>query len=81
MADCVKETCCTSCIHKNVCMFKKDLLNVYDSILKVNVLVKNENNNDNEKVRIKKAIDFDFISEISVLCKYYNFEKIEKGIN
>lgn len=61
-----------------VCL-KKDLLNVYDSILKVNVLVKNEN--DNEKVRIKKAVDFDFISEISVLCKYYNFEKIEKGIN
>lgn len=48
MSEGVKETLCTRCEHREVCMYKLDYLNI-----------------------LKKVIDYDFISGISVGCRYY----------
>ena len=56
MSDCVKETLCTKCEHREVCKYKKDYVNF---------------TTDDGKGAMKKVIDYDFIGEIEVPCKYY----------
>lgn len=63
----VKETLCTRCAHREVCIYKQ----VYIDILKAveNATVTQDTP---DGITSKKVTQYDFISGISVSCKYYS---------
>ena len=67
MSDCVKETLCTRCEHRNICKYKQDYLKIIESVNNARVYYEADEGKEN----IKKVIDYDFIGEIKVPCKYY----------
>lgn len=62
-----KETLCTRCVHREVCIYKQDYLDILKAIENTSVV----KDTSYEKVTSKKVICYDFISKISVGCKYY----------
>lgn len=65
----VKETLCTRCVHKDVCAYKLDYLNILKAVENARVAaVKDEATGGFSST---KVIDYDFISGISVGCRYY----------
>ena len=69
MSDGVKETQCTRCVHKDVCAYKLDYLNILKAVENARVSVIKENTDGG--FSSKKVTDYDFISGISVGCCYY----------
>lgn len=69
MDDCVKETLCTLCDHREVCSYKQDYLNILKAVGNARVSVAKESSDGG--FSSKKVIDYDFISEISIGCRYY----------
>lgn len=69
MADCVKETLCTSCEHCAVCIYKPDYLNILKAVENARVSVVKETPDGG--FSSKKVADYDFISGISISCRYY----------
>ena len=69
MPEGVKETLCTRCEHREVCMHKLDYLNILKAVENARVSVIKENTDGG--FSSKKVADYDFISEISVGCRYY----------
>lgn len=69
MAEGVKETLCTSCEHCAVCVYKPDYLNILKAVENARVSVVKETKDGGFSA--KKVIDYDFISEISIGCRYY----------
>lgn len=67
MSDGVKETLCTRCPHHEVCIYKKDYLDILKAIENATVL----RYTSDGKHTSKKVINYDFIGDISVGCKYY----------
>lgn len=63
----VKETLCSRCAHMNVCAYTQDYLDILKAVENVYVV----KDAPDGKITSKKAINYDFISEISVDCKYY----------
>ena len=63
----VKETLCTLCAHRDVCMHKQDYLDIIKAVENATV----SRNALDGKITMKKVIHYDFIGEISVGCKYY----------
>lgn len=63
----VKETLCTHCVHREVCTYKQDYLDVLKAIEDTNVV----KGTSYGKITAKKVACYDFISKISVGCKYY----------
>lgn len=59
----VKETLCTRCIHKDVCSYKHDYLDIIKAVENVTVA--------KGLYCVKKVIDYDFIGTIHVSCRYY----------
>ena len=68
MEDCVKETLCTRCEHRNVCKYMQDYLKIIESVNNASVCLKDEDG----KHCMKKVTDYDFIGEIKIPCKYYS---------
>lgn len=69
MAEGVKETLCTSCEHCAVCIYKPDYLNILKAVENARVSVVKETPDGG--FSSKKVIDYDFVSEISIGCRYY----------
>lgn len=69
MAEGVKETLCTRCVHKDVCAYKPDYLNILKAVENARVSVVKETPDGG--FSSKKVIDYDFISGISICCRYY----------
>ena len=69
MPEGVKETLCTICVHREVCAHKLDYLNILKAIENARVPVVKENTDGG--FSSKKVADYDFISGISVGCRYY----------
>lgn len=69
MTDCVKETLCTSCEHCAVCVYKPDYLNILKAVENARVSVAKETSDGG--FSSKKVADYDFISGISIGCRYY----------
>ena len=69
MPDGVKETLCTRCEHREVCIHKLDYLNILKSVENARVSIVKETQDGG--FSSKKVIDYDFISGISVGCRYY----------
>ena len=63
----VKETLCTLCTHRDVCMHKQDYLDILKAVENATVT----RDTADGKIASKKVINYDFISGISVGCKYY----------
>lgn len=63
----VKKTLCTLCAHKEVCTHKKDFLDIIEAIENASIT----RDAPDGKITSRKVIDYDFVSEISVGCKYY----------
>ena len=62
----VKETLCTRCAHREVCIYKQDFIDIIKAI--ENAAVTQETP---DVIASKKVTQYDFISGISVGCKYY----------
>ena len=69
MPDGVKETLCTRCMHREVCIHKLDYLNILKAVENARVSVVKETQDGG--FSSKKVADYDFISGISVGCRYY----------
>ena len=69
MPEGVKETLCTRCEHLEVCIYKLDYLNILKAVENARVSVVKETTDGG--FSSKKVIDYDFISGISVGCRYY----------
>lgn len=69
MPDEVKKTQCTRCVHKDVCAYKLDYLNILNAVENARVSVVKETTDGG--FSSKKVADYDFISGISVGCRYY----------
>ena len=69
MPDGVKETLCTRCVHKDVCAYKLDYLNIIKAVENARVSVVKDDSDAG--FSSKKVADYDFISEISIGCRYY----------
>ena len=70
MFDCVKETVCTSCMHREVCKHKEGYLKVCEAASNINVTLK-EHYEDGVRARIIPVANFDCIKDIEVYCKHY----------
>ena len=62
----VKETLCTRCIHLEVCTYKQDFIDIINAIENAAVTQYTP-----DVIASKKVTQYDFISGISVACKYY----------
>ena len=69
MPEGVKETLCTRCEHREVCIHKLDYLNILKAVENARVSVVKETTDGG--FSSKKVADYDFISVISVGCRYY----------
>lgn len=67
MPDAGVKTLCTLCAHKEVCAHKQDFLDIIEAIENSSIT----RDAPDGKITSKKVIDYDFVSEISVGCKYY----------
>lgn len=63
----VKETICTRCEHREVCAYKSDYINILRAVEDASVVKETPDG----RVSSKKVIDYDFISGISIGCRYY----------
>lgn len=63
----VKETLCTRCAHREVCVYKQDYLDILKAVENATVT----RDTLNGEISLKKVIHYDFIGEISVKCKYH----------
>ena len=63
----VKETLCTRCAHREVCAYKQDFLDIVKAVENASIV----RNTPDGEITSKKVINYDFISEISVGCKYH----------
>ena len=63
----VKETLCNRCAHREICIYKQDYINILKAIENATVT-----QDTPDGITSKKVIHYDFISGISVSCKYYS---------
>lgn len=63
-------TACTRCVHKDVCAYKSDYLNILKAVENARVTVFKEDP-DGGEITSKSVTDYDFISGVSVGCRYY----------
>lgn len=67
MIDAIKEVSCTLCAHQEVCAYKQDYIDILEAVENVAVT----KDTADGKIALKKVTNYDFISGISVGCKYY----------
>lgn len=77
--DCaVQETYCTHCVHRNVCMHKKDFLSIINAVFHTQV----HSEDSDGKHSMKPIRNFQCLSDIDIRCKFYNPEKATaKGLD
>ena len=66
MSDRVK-ILCDHCPHSEVCIYKQDYIDILKAIENATV----SRYTSDGKITSKKVIHYDFVSDISVGCKYY----------
>lgn len=65
-----RETQCTQCSHKKVCMHMNDFCDIHGAVFNSEVLIHHEGGT----VSMRKVVDFDCLDDIVIKCRY--FEKI-----
>ena len=71
MSECVKETKCTHCIHRVVCMHKSDFLRICEAVDRAKIYEKTENG-----YREHPISRYDCFGGVDVKCKYYAIEDV-----
>ena len=71
--DAVRETQCTSCLHKDVCKHKKDFLDICDAVFKATV---RKPCTDEKKFSTTPVTNYECLSCIEVKCRYYKMQAI-----
>ena len=69
MIDAIKEVSCTLCAHQEVCAYKQDYIDILKAVENARVSVVKDDSDGG--FSSKKVADYDFISGISVGCRYY----------
>ena len=67
MSERVKGTLCAYCGHREVCAYKQDFPDIIKAVENAPMV----SNTPDGKITSRKVTDYDFISEISIGCKYY----------
>ena len=70
MSDGVKETLCTgctNCTHLEVCKYKEDFLNIYETLSNASIHKKHPDGT----TRITPITNFVFIDDIAIKCCYF----------
>lgn len=76
-----KETQCTRCLHKDVCIYKQDFLDICNAVFGAEV---HKSCDDVKKVMMKKIVNFECLGDIQITCRFYIQNKPafrEDGIN
>lgn len=63
----VKEILCTRCVHREVCTYKHDFIDIIKAIENAAVT-----KDIPDEIVSKKVTQYDFIGGIIVSCKYYS---------
>ena len=71
MSECVKETKCTHCMHRVVCMHKSDFLRICEAVDRAKIYEKTENG-----YRERPISRYDCFGGVDVKCKYYAIEDV-----
>ena len=61
-----KETLCTRCVHREVCIYKQDYIDILKAVENATLT-----QDTPDGVASKKVIQYDFIGGIIISCKYY----------
>ena len=69
MSECVKETRCTHCIHRAVCMHKIYFLRICEAVDRAKIYEKTENGHREHLIS-----SYDCFGGVDVKCKYYDAE-------
>lgn len=72
MVDAVKETSCTRCVHRTVCKHKDDFLKVVQAVTDATVHEPDENGS--HVTKMKKVVNYECVSDITVTCRYHQPE-------
>lgn len=64
----INEAQCKLCCHNDICALKETYMSILDAISNATI---DQPCADGKKVHPKKIIDFNFIDNISVVCRYY----------
>ena len=73
MSECVKETKCTHCIHRAVCMHKIYFLRICEAVDKAKIYEKTEHGYCEHPVS-----SYDCFGGVDVKCKYYDAELVKR---
>lgn len=63
----VKETLCTHCVHREICAYKQDYLDILKAVENASLVKYTPGGN----ITSKKVTSYDFIGNVSITCKYY----------
>ena len=74
MSECVKETKCTHCMHRVVCMHKSDFLRICEAVDRTKIYEKTENGH-----RECPISSYDCFGGVEVKCKYYAIDTVPRG--
>lgn len=73
MSDGVRETQCTNCIHREVCLHKQDFLDICNAVFGASVY---KTTDDEHSASMKKVTNYDCLGAIAVTCRYYRQEVV-----
>lgn len=68
MPEGVKETLCTHCIHREVCAYKQDFLDIIKAVEDATII----KDFPDGSASSKKVTCYDFIGGIYLSCKYFS---------
>jgi hypothetical protein len=63
-----KETCCTSCAHREICSLTEQFLKTQEAVDNVNVTLGDEPNGGTRFARLR---DIQWISTVKLVCKHF----------
>lgn len=69
MSECVKETKCTSCLHRAVCKHKSDFLKICEAVNKAKIHKATDNGHGEWPIS-----NCECFGGVDVKCKYYDVE-------
>ena len=73
MFEAVKETACTRCVHRKVCIHKQNFLDICNAVYDASVC---SSCSDGNKVAMKKITNFECLGDIIVTCRFHRPEQV-----
>lgn len=73
MSECVKETKCTKCLHREVCMHKLDFLKICEAVDRIRIYETTEHG-----PREYPISSYECFVGVDVKCKYYAIDTVPR---